>query len=223
MAITLAIVDDHTMLRSGLVNILKAEPEFSVIAEAGNGIEFTNLVNSKAIEPDVVLLDVHMPEMDGFATASWIENNLPLAKVLVLTMNDDEEMVIKMLRCGARGYILKDGNPKELLRAINDVMQYGYHISKMVTGKLLFNMNKTDGNLQSTKIKLTEREKEFLHLCCSDLTYKEIADKMFVSVRTVDGYRDRLFEKLEQKSRVGLVLYAIKNDYFKINKLKDLT
>lgn len=214
--ITIAIVDDHVMLRKGLINILKEEKDFSIIAEADNGVQFVNITILKKIQPDVVLLDVHMPEMDGFETAKWIEQHLPLAKVLVLSMNDDEEMVIKMLRNGARGYVLKDGNPRELSRAIRDIMQNGYHLSKMVTSKLLFNMNKALDISKENKVKLSEREKEFLTLCCSDLTYKEIADKMIVSVRTVDGYRDSLFEKLEQRSRVGLVLYAIKNKLYKI-------
>lgn len=130
-------------------------------------------------------------------------------------MNDNEEIVIKMLRCGAKGYVLKDADPPELCRAIRDVMANGYHLSKLVTGKLLFNMNKPN-DANGNNIKLSNREKEFLTLCCSDLTYKEIADKMFVSARTVDGYRDSLFEKLEQKSRVGLVLYAIKHNYFQV-------
>ncbi|MCH5717640.1 response regulator transcription factor [Niabella hibiscisoli] len=119
-----------------------------------------------------------------------------------------------MLRCGAKGYVLKDADPHELCRAIRDVMANGYHLSKLVTGKLLFTMNKPHDYTTSTK--LSVREKEFLNLCCSDLTYKEIADRMFVSVRTVDGYRDSLFEKLEQKSRVGLVLYAIKHQYYQV-------
>lgn len=130
-------------------------------------------------------------------------------------MNGDEEMVIKMLRCGAKGYVLKDANPPELCRAIRDVMANGYHLSKLVTGKLLFNMNKQPSE-KTGSTKLSARERKFLELCCSDLTYKEIAGRMFVSVRTVDGYRDSLFEKLDQKSRVGLVLYAIKHHYYQV-------
>lgn len=212
--VSIAIVDDHTMLRKGLANILNEEHDLSVILEADNGKQFAEAVEKEKLQPDIVLLDVHMPEMDGYETAVWVETNLPLAGVLVLSMNDDEEMVIKMLRCGAKGYILKDADPPELCRAIRDVMNRGYHLSKLVTGKLLFTMNKPSDVNQNAK--LSGREKEFLNLCCSDLTYKEIADKMFVSVRTVDGYRDSLFEKLEQKSRVGLVLYAIKHHYYQV-------
>ncbi|MGC4232507.1 MAG: response regulator transcription factor [Niabella sp.] len=212
--VSIAIVDDHTMLRKGLANILNEEEGFSVVLEADNGKQFAETIEKKKLQPDIVLLDVHMPEMDGYETAVWIEAHLPLTGVLVLSMNDDEDMVIKMLRCGAKGYILKDADPPELCRAIRDVVNHGYHLSKLVTGKLLFAMNKPADITSPTKLSL--REKEFLNLCCSDLTYKEIADKMFVSVRTVDGYRDSLFEKLEQKSRVGLVLYAIKHHYFQV-------
>ncbi|TXI32730.1 MAG: response regulator transcription factor [Niabella sp.] len=214
-SVTIAIVDDHTMLRKGLANLLNEEQDFSVILEADNGFQFTQIIQTKKLEPDVILLDINMPEMDGYETAQWVEKNLPLSKVLVLSMNDNEEIVIKMLRCGAKGYVLKDADPPELCRAIRDVMANGYHLSKLVTGKLLFNMNKPN-DANGNNIKLSNREKEFLTLCCSDLTYKEIADKMFVSARTVDGYRDSLFEKLEQKSRVGLVLYAIKHNYFQV-------
>lgn len=211
--VSIAIVDDHAMLRKGLANILNEEHDFNVILQAGNGEHFIELVE-KSSPPDIILLDIHMPQMDGYKTAQWVEQHLPLSHVLILSMNDDEEMVIKMLRCGAKGYVLKDADPKELCRAIRDVMVNGYHLSKLVTGKLLFTMNKPQD--YTTQTKLSVREKEFLNLCCSDLTYKEIADRMFVSVRTVDGYRDSLFEKLEQKSRVGLVLYAIKHNYYQV-------
>ncbi|SDD37015.1 response regulator transcription factor [Niabella drilacis] len=213
--VSIAIVDDHAMLRKGLANILNEENDFSVILEADNGRRFIELLEREKLQPDVVLLDVHMPEMNGYETALWIEQNLPLAKVLVLSMNDDEEMVIKMLRCGAKGYILKDADPPELYRAIRDINANGYHLSRLVTGKLLFTMNRSKEQ-PANPAKLSAREKEFLVFCCSDLTYKEIADRMFVSARTIDGYRDSLFEKLEQKSRVGLVLYAIRHDYFRV-------
>ncbi|MGJ7031354.1 response regulator [Niabella hirudinis] len=213
--VSIAIVDDHAMLRKGLSNILGEEDDFSVVLEADNGRQFIEAIAHKNLQPEVVLLDVHMPEMDGYETALWIEQHLPLAKVLVLSMNDDEEMVIKMLRCGAKGYILKDADPPELFRAIRDISADGYHLSKLVTGKLLFTMNRSKDE-PGNPIKLSAREKEFLGLCCSDLTYKEIADRMFVSARTIDGYRDSLFEKLEQKSRVGLVLYAIRHNYFRV-------
>ncbi len=211
--VSIAIVDDHAMLRKGLANILNEESDFAVNLQADNGEHFIELVQASK-PPDIILLDIHMPQMDGYETAQWIGQHLPLSQVLVLSMNDDEEMVIKMLRCGAKGYVLKDADPPELCRAIRDVMANGYHLSKLVTGKMLFTMNKSRDYTTATK--LSVREKEFLYHCCSDLTYKEIADRMFVSVRTVDGYRDSLFEKLEQKSRVGLVLYAIKHHYYQV-------
>ncbi|MBO9594497.1 MAG: response regulator transcription factor [Niabella sp.] len=213
--VSIAIVDDHAMLRKGLVTILNEEDDFSVVLEADNGRHFIEAITRMKLQPEVVLLDVHMPNMDGYETALWIEQHLPLAKVLVLSMSDNEEMVIKMLRCGAKGYVLKDANPSELYRAIRDITANGYHLSKLVTGKLLFTMNRSNEH-PNNPVKLSAREKEFLGFCCSDLTYKEIADRMFVSVRTVDSYRDSLFEKLEQKSRVGLVLYAIRHHYFQV-------
>ena len=124
-------------------------------------------------------------------------------------MYDNENAIIKMLRAGVKGYILKDCEPSELKYAINSIIQSGFYYTETVTGKLISIVSK-----QNTETKLSERELEFLKFACSELTYKEIADKMNKGIRTIDGYRDSLFEKLNIKTRVGLVLYAIKNDIF---------
>lgn len=128
-------------------------------------------------------------------------------------MYEDDKNIIGMLKRGADGYILKECNAAELVRAITTTIETGYYINELVTGRLIRTIK--DGAKSKTDV-LSGREKEFLVLCCSELTYKEIADKMFVSHRTIDGYRDSLFEKLNIKSRTGLVLFAIKNGYFKI-------
>ena len=134
-------------------------------------------------------------------------------KVLALSMYDNETSIIRMLKCGARGYILKDSEPAELKAAINDLETKGFYYSDLVSGKLMHAINKMDDDGDGLKslVSLSERETDFLKHSCSELTYKEIADKMYVSPRTIDGYRDALFEKLQVKTRVGLVMYAIKN------------
>ena len=210
--ISVALVDDHVVLRNGLAGIINELNDYHVIAQANNGKEFTNHIVLQKISPDVVLLDVSMPHMNGFETAQWITKNLPLAKILVLSMFDDEKSIIKMIRSGAKGYILKDCEPHELENALNNVVHKGYHYTDLINGKLIHAINKLEDE-EHTEIKnnITHKEKEFLKLTCSEMTYKEIAGIMCLGVRTIEGYRDILFNKLQLKTRVGLVLFAIKN------------
>ena len=158
-------------------------------------------------------MDINMPEMDGYETCLWLKNNHPDIKVLALSMYDNENAVIRMFKAGAKGYILKDSDPAELRAALDGIISKGFYYSEMVTGKLIHTINSMDENDNNIKgiIKLNDREITFLKLVCTELTYKEIADKMFLSPRTIDGYRDDLFQKLNIKTRVGLVMYAIKN------------
>jgi two-component system, NarL family, invasion response regulator UvrY len=213
-----ALVDDHTLLRKGLSNLL-TEAGHTVLIEADNGKIFIEKLQSQKDFPEVVLLDINMPLMDGYDTAAWIKNNHPDIKILALSMYDDEPAIIRMLKSGARGYILKDAEPSELKLAIDNLVQKGYHHSDMVTARLIHSLNHFDDPQHSIKntLGLNEREIEFLKLASSELTYKEIAEKMFLSPRTIDGYRDALFEKLNIKSRVGLVLFAIKNGIVQFN------
>lgn len=207
----IVLVDDHSLLRNGLAELVKSLGH-TVLFEADNGKDFTAKLNAESL-PDVVLLDINMPEMDGFETAQWIKTNYPEIKVLALSMYDNETSIIRMLKCGAKGYILKDSEPAELKTAIHALMGKGFYYSDLVSGKLMHAINKMDDDGDGLKslVPLNDRETEFLKHSCSELTYKEIADKMFVSPRTIDGYRDALFEKLHLKTRVGLVMYAIKN------------
>lgn len=208
----IALVDDHVLLRSGLSNLLR-ELDYPVVFEADNGIDMQEKLKGNAI-PQVILMDINMPRMDGFQSTKWLKENLPDIKVLALSMLDDESSIIRMMRSGAKGYILKDTEPQELKAAISAVVEKGYYLTELVTGKLVYAISKDDedaGEQKSRNNMLTEKETEFLKWCCTELSYKEIADKMGVRPRTIDGYRDDLLEKLELKSRIGLVLYAIKN------------
>ena len=206
----IVLTDDHVLLRNGLAELVKSLGH-TVLFEADNGKDFIAKLNAKDL-PDVVLMDINMPEMDGFETAHWIKTNHPEVMVLALSMYDNETSIIRMLKCGARGYILKDSEPAELKAAIHALENKGFYYSDLVSGKLMHAINKMDdGDDLKNLVPLNDRETEFLKLACSELTYKEIADKMFLSPRTIDGYRDVLFEKLHLKTRVGLVMYAIKN------------
>ncbi len=207
----IALTDDHSLLRNGLAELVKSQGH-TVLFEADNGKDFIAKLNAANL-PEVVLMDINMPEMDGFETTQWLKQNHPGVKVLALSMYDNETSIIRMIRFGAKGYILKDSEPAELRAAIDDVMSKGFYYSDLVSGKLIHAINKLDeeGNETKSGIHLNDRETDFLKYACTELTYKEIADKMFVSPRTIDGYRDALFEKLHAKTRVGLVMYAIKN------------
>ncbi len=205
---TIGLADDHILLRKGLVSLVQ-NLGYSVLLEVDNGNELIQKLQS-GIEPDLILMDINMPVLDGYETTKWIKENKPLIKVLALSMYDDEKAIMKMLRNGARGYILKDSEPAELRMALEAVITKGYYYSELVTGKLIHAIN--GGNDTSKQeVKLNERELEFLKLACSELTYKEIAAQMHLSPRTIDGYRDALFEKLDIKTRTGLAIYAIKN------------
>lgn len=210
---SIALVDDHVLLRQGLAAFIRTFPQYEVLLEADNGADFLQQIKDNSA-PDIVLLDVNMPKMNGYETATWIKANLPQTKVLVLSMVEHDSAIIRMLRLGARGYLLKDSNPNLLLQALNSVRDYGFFINELVSNRMLHYLNdphQQGGTPAQTAVNLTDRELHFLQLACTEKTYKEIADDMYVSPRTVDSYRDGLFEKLNIRSRVGLVLYAIKN------------
>lgn len=212
----LAVIDDHTLLRKGLVELLQGKGmEYKVILEASDGAELLEKLNPQNL-PDVILLDINMPNLDGYRTAASLKIQYPELHILALSMYDDESAIIGMLRSGARGYILKDSEPAELKRAIESIAKTGVHYSEMVSGTLIHSLLSTHSGSANNKdiLGLNEKEKEFLRLCCSEMTYKEIAEKMYLSPRTIDGYREQLFGKLQVKNRVGLVLFAIKSNIF---------
>jgi two-component system, NarL family, invasion response regulator UvrY len=208
---SVVLVDDHPILRMGLATLVESLGN-TVLFEADGGQEFIEKLDSKNL-PDIVLMDINMPEMDGFDTTHWLKQNYPDVKVLALSMYDNEMSIIRMLKCGAKGYIIKDSQPEILKIAIDDIIRKGFYYSDLVSGKLMNAINKMDDDGKHLKnlMPLNDREISFLKYTCSEMTYKEIADKMLVSPRTIDGYRDDIFEKLKIKTRVGLVMYAIKN------------
>jgi DNA-binding NarL/FixJ family response regulator len=209
---TVALIDDHVLLRNGLANLIETLGDYKVLFQADNGKQFVETVQNGTV-PDIVLIDINMPIMDGYETAIWIRENKLKIIILALSMYDDENSIIKMFKAGAKGYILKDCDPSELKAALEALVTKGFYYNEMITGKLIHTINTLDEKEIQSKMlaKLNDREITFLKLVCSEYTYKEIAEKMFVGSRTVDGYRDALFEKLEVKSRVGLVMFAIKN------------
>ena len=213
---TIALADDHVLLRNGLASLIKNFGH-EVLFEANNGEDVIKFIN-EGKRPDLILMDISMPVKDGYETSFWLKENHPEIKILALSMLDTENAVIRMIKNGARGYVLKDAEPELLKAAISDVLRKGFYYSEMVTGKLVHSISGNDVESKDSQqvIRLSDNEIEFLKLACTEMTYKEIADKMHKSPRTVDGYRDDLFEKLDVKTRTGLVLYAIKNGIVKI-------
>ena len=216
---SVALADDHVLIRNGLAGLINSFDGYKVVLQAINGQELIDKLNPRAV-PDVILLDINMPKKDGYDTATWIKNNYPEVKILALSMYDNESAIIRMLKNGARGYVLKDAEPADLKRALDDVVEKGFYYSELVTGHLMSTIHKMGDDYGGRNIlNLNDREIDFLKYVCTELTYKEIADKMYLSPRTIDGYRDALFEKLHIKTRVGLAIYAIRNGIVNLDEV----
>jgi two-component system invasion response regulator UvrY len=209
--IKVALADDHVLLRDALTSLINNYDECQVEIQANNGKELIQTIQQGRL-PDVAILDLNMPVMDGFETAEWLQKHRPGIHVLMLTMYDSELSLIRLLQAGVKGFLKKDIHPSELKFAINSVMETGYYYSHHATGKLanLFRTNK-EGNFNFSNLMLTDQEITFLRHACTDLTYKEIAEEMKLNPRSIDTLRDHLFMKLDVKSRVGLVMTTIKN------------
>lgn len=213
----IALVDDHTLLRNGLAALISSFEGYAVLSEASNGKEFIDQLKTFPA-PDIVLLDITMPEMNGLETAEWIKKNLPAAKILVLSVMDIDTIIISMLKRGAKGYILKDSKPAVFRQALDSIRDTGFYMNDLVSHKMLSYVTEKDHKINEVSLlaSLTENELTFLQLACTEITYKEIAQKMEISPRTVDNYRDELLKKLKVQSRIGLVIFAIKYGLYKL-------
>jgi len=212
--ITVVVVDDHRLIATAIANIIDQFDGFSVLYVAEDGKELVDRLQVPKNIPDIVLLDISMPVMDGFETAAWLTQYHSSIKIMALTMHDDDLSLLKMVENGACSYLQKNIHPNELYKVLEAVVHQGQYYPAWATSKLInriFKNAKKENDLH-----LSTREKEFLSYVCTDMTYKEIAEKMFCSPRTVESYRDALFEKLEVKSRVALALYSVKSGIFKL-------
>ncbi|CAM3691007.1 response regulator transcription factor [Flavobacterium chungbukense] len=201
------IVDDHLLFSQSLELLIKSFGDYEVIERFENGKVFIDYIEeNSSTEIDLILLDVNMPVLDGLSTMKWLKDYRPDLKVIALSVNDDEEIIIKMITNGAKGYLLKDTSPEIFKEAIECVIEKGFYFTELVSGMLINKVNSSD-----KKINLKEKEIVFIKHACTEMTYKEIASEMCLSPKTIDGYRESLFDKLEIKTRIGLVLYAIKH------------
>lgn len=212
--IKIALAEDHLLILQGIKLIINGIGDFKIIIEATNGKELLQKVESANIKPDLALIDIGMPEMDGFETMKQLTLKFPEIKGIGLSVFSDFNSVFRMINNGAKAYLLKDSTTEQVKNTLLTVFNEGSYYSSFVVEKLV-DYNNYGKNSQNTGLaSITEREKEFIINCCSELAYKEIAAKMKISPRTVDGFRESLFDKLGIKSRTGIVLFAIKNKLF---------
>jgi two-component system invasion response regulator UvrY len=208
--ISIAFADDHAMLRKGLVKLLLIHGTYDCLFDVDSGEEVIEALKKHLI-PDVLVLDVNMSGKDGYQTAVWVSTHYPQVKILALSMYSDETTILKMIQSGARGYITKNSEPEKLKEAIDILFEKGVYLPETLSAKI-FSGIKNNLLVNQDKIPvLNEKEKTFLTLLCQELSYQEIADKMFLSPRTVDDYRKKLTKKLNVKGKSGLIVYAMNN------------
>ena len=208
---SVVIVDDHTLLSQAIGAMVNTFDKFKVLYTCKNGQELIEKFSSSPkFIPDVVLMDINMPIMNGIETTDWVTKNHPTVDVMGLSVEDEDTTILKMLKVGAIGYLLKDTEKSVLENALLEIVESGFFHTKTVTNLLMKNLS----GKESQELTFKEREITFMKYACTELTYKEIADKMCLSPKTIDGYRDVLFTKLNVKNRVGLVMYAIKNKIY---------
>jgi DNA-binding NarL/FixJ family response regulator len=208
--IRLGIADDHKIFRNGLKATLEDNPDFDLIVEASNGKQLIAQLATNV--PDVILMDIKMPEMDGIQTTAEVKQRYPGVKVLALSMFNEDKYIVDMMKAGASGYLLKNAEPEEIIEAISTVYHKDYYFNEHLSVTLIKQLagNSPAGNAAMSLADFNEREIEVLRLVCQECSNQEIADKIFLSVRTVEGYRARLFEKTRSKNLVGLVIFAVK-------------
>lgn len=213
--IRIAIVDDHKIFRQGVKSVLQPVKDFEVVLEVSNGQDLLNQFSE--VLPDVVLMDIKMAGMDGIATTRQLMQTYLQAKVIGLSVFDQEIYISSMFEAGAKGYLLKDAEPEEIVYAINKVHEGDYHfkgrLSNILYEKLFHQLNKTDEQITLPLAVLSPAEVDILKLICAEQTNKEISENLNMSVKTVENYRNKLLSKTGSKNVVGLVTFAIKKGY----------
>ncbi|MBL7765613.1 MAG: response regulator transcription factor [Chitinophagaceae bacterium] len=216
--INIALVDDQILFREGIASLIRNEKDFSLVMEADNGLDFLSKLKSSDILPDIVLMDMEMPGMDGMQLNDEIRKKYPSIKVIVLSVHARERLIARMIQAGASGYLIKNCNKAELLNAILSVYNNGFHITPDVLKAIQSPAAnaKSPMNVQAIPIELSTREIEVLKLICEEHSNAEIAEKLFISVRTVDGHRNNLLAKTGCHNTAGLVLFAVKYRIFEV-------
>ena len=208
--IKVAIADDHKMVSKAIENMISSNEKMEVIINANNGEKLMEEIAAAEVKPDIVLMDINMPFKNGIEATQELSHKFPQIRVIALTMEDNENVIIKMLRAGAKGYLLKDMTPDILFKAIETVDEKGVFYTDVMTQSLL-RIKSENKAVKTVLSELKEKELEFIRHACTEMTYREIAELMKLSPKTIDGYRDSVFAKIDVRSRVGIVLFAMKN------------
>lgn len=208
--IKIVLVDDHLLIARALGGIISSFQQYEVLYECASGIELQQRMQQRGPLPDIVLVDINMPGMNGYETTLWLKEKHPDIKVLCLSMLDDEQSLLKMVEAGTNGYILKNCTPAQLQEALTAVADSGAYFPAWATQKIVQSLRRGTTGTPISSPNITKREMEFLRLCATELSYKEMAAQMNCSPRTVETYRDALMQKLAVKGRVGLAIYALK-------------
>lgn len=210
MPIRIVIADDHEIFRDGLKLMLGATDNIHLADEAANGKELIRIV--KKVKPNVVITDIKMPDMDGVEATKHIKANYPQTEVIALSMFDDEQLILEMLEAGAIGYLLKNSDKSEVIDAINNAYMHQPYYCKFTSGKLakLIAFSKHNSEKKLKEAEFSEREIEIIKLICEEYTNRQIGEKLFLSTRTVEGYRMKILEKMDVKNIVGIVIEAIR-------------
>lgn len=210
--ISLVIADDHEIFRDGLALMLSKQENIKLLGQAGDGRDLLELVET--LRPDIVITDIKMPRMDGLqATRTLLQKN-PDLKIIALSMFDEDNLIVEMLEAGAKGYLLKNADKKEILEAIDAVYDDNIFYCRHTSSKLasMIVKSRIDPQKKKQALVFTDREKEIIKLICQQKTAQQIGDHLFLSKRTVEGYRTRIMEKMDARNTAGVVIYALKNN-----------
>ncbi len=215
LPIRLVIADDHEVYRDGLRTLLEKSSNIEVVAEASNGQEL--IEQCKQFQPDIALTDIMMPSMDGIEATISLSKQMPSLRIIALSMYNQDGLILDMLTAGAMGYLIKNASKAEILEAIQSVHRGVPYYCKTTSMKLAKLIGTSRfGSKTKEKSSFNAKELEVIRMICEEKTSKEIADKLCVSPRTVEEYRDRIREKMNVKSSAGIVIYAIRNDLYKM-------
>lgn len=214
--IRIVLADDHEIFRDGFNVMMKKQADIKLIGEAANGMELIEIAGK--LLPDIILTDIKMPKIDGIEATKILTSRYPGINIIALSMFDDDNLVIDMLEAGAKGYLLKSAHKNEIIEAIKSVYKNENYYCKNTSTKLvqLIATSRFDPYKEVQKPLFSKKEIEMIRLICQEVTNKEIAAKLFLSIRTIEGYRERIQEKMRVKSTAGIVIYAIKTGIFKI-------
>ena len=211
MQINIGVTDDQMLFRKGMISLLEKYDGFNVLWEAPDGVEAINQLNEYAAETNVLLLDLNMPQMDGMEVIKQVKEKFPDLKVIILSIHEEERFIIKLIELGANSYLVKSASPEEVEKTIRITAEKGFYFNDRIS-KMLFNNVSGVRKRTSLVTDFTKREQEVLQFICEEFSTKDIAKKLFISERTVEGHRNNLILKTNVKNTAGLVIYAVKNN-----------